>query len=71
MSKIVAQNKQPRGYAVDIDCVDSALAYELAKQTELYIIGFADSDAKVTQLRKELDSAGRKYSKTHLVQQKK
>jgi len=69
--KIVAQGKLSRGFAVDIDCIDPALVYELAEQSELYVIGFVDSAAQADTFRRQLDDAGVYGSRVTILQKDK
>lgn len=56
--EIIKTTQITQGYCVDLGCGDGALAYELAKRTQLTIVAI-DSDPKnVERARKNLDAAG-------------
>ncbi len=46
------------GYCLDIGCGNGALAYELAKRTQLHIYAFDSDPRNVALARRKLDSAG-------------
>jgi outer membrane protein assembly factor BamB len=57
-AEIIAKSKISAGYCVDLGCGDGALAYELAKQSDLFVVAI-DADAKnVEAARRKLDAAG-------------
>jgi outer membrane protein assembly factor BamB len=66
--EIVRKSGVTRGYALDVNCGDGALAYELAKRTNLYIIAIDDDPANVAAARQKLDAAGL-YGTRVVVQQ--
>ncbi len=47
-----------KGFCLDLDCGDGALAYELARRTDLSIVGIAPDAAAAERARLRLDSAG-------------
>ena len=47
-----------RGYALDAQCGDGRLAYELARQSQLVIIGVEDTQAEVDAARAFLEARG-------------
>ncbi len=46
-----------RGYCLVLDCGEGQLAYELAKRSNLHIIGIEESPGKVQKAKKRLDQA--------------
>ena len=56
--RIVEQTGIKKGYCLDLGCGDGRLAYELAKLTDLKIIGVEEDAGKVAAARKALDAAG-------------
>ncbi len=56
--EIIAKTGITEGYCLDINCEDGALAYELARRTNLKIIAVAHSPEKVAEARRKLDAAG-------------
>ena len=46
------------GYCVDLGCGDGQLAYELAKQSDLYVVGIESDEARVAVARRKLEAAG-------------
>jgi outer membrane protein assembly factor BamB len=56
--KILADSGIKKGYALVLDCGMGRLAYELAKRTELKIIGLEKDPEKLTAARKNLEAAG-------------
>ena len=56
--KILAESGIKKGYALVLDCNQGRLAYELAKRTELKIIGLEKDPVKLFSARKNLDTAG-------------
>jgi len=58
-AKSIVENTQIRkGYCLVLNCGDGRLAYELARLTDLKIIGVEDDAAKVSSARKAIDKAG-------------
>lgn len=57
-NRIIEETGITQGYCLILDCGKGELAYELAKQTELSIIGIDDNEKKVLEARKYLDKAG-------------
>ena len=55
---IVARIDFSKGYCIDYGCGQGRLAYEIAKRTDLKIIGFEADPAKVAIARNYLDEAG-------------
>ena len=64
------------GYCVDLGCGDGHLAYELAKQSDLFVVGLERDEAAVAEARRKLLAAGLygvrvtihqgEFSETHL-----
>jgi outer membrane protein assembly factor BamB len=46
------------GYCVDLGCGDGRLAYELAKQSDLFVVAVDSDPANVEAARRKLDAAG-------------
>lgn len=46
------------GYCVDLGCGDGRLAYELAMQSDLFVVAIESDPAKVESARRKLDAAG-------------
>ncbi len=55
---ILQETDIKKGYCLVLDCGDGRLAFELAKRTELKIIGLEDDPKKVEKARETLDTAG-------------
>jgi outer membrane protein assembly factor BamB len=55
---IVAETGITKGYALVLDCGQGRLAYELAKRTELKIVGLEKDTDKLAVARKNLEAAG-------------
>jgi outer membrane protein assembly factor BamB len=55
---IVSRTGITQGYCIVLDCGEGRLAYELAKHTELRIVGLEANARKVAAARKALDQAG-------------
>jgi outer membrane protein assembly factor BamB len=55
---IIAESGIKKGYALVLDCGQGRLAYELAKRTELKIIGLEKDAEKLTTARKNLEATG-------------
>lgn len=56
--EIIQRCDVSRGYCLDIGCGDGALAFELAKRTQLYVCGIEADATKVAEARRKLDAAG-------------
>lgn len=56
--QILARTKTQRGYCVVLDCGEGRLAYALAKQSVLKIVGLERDADKVARARAALDAAG-------------
>jgi len=56
--KILAESGVEKGYALVLDCGQGRLAYELAKRTELKIVGLEKDPDKLAAARKNLEAAG-------------
>jgi len=56
--QIVAETGIERGYCLVYGCGEGRLAYELAKRTNLHIVGVEEDEAKVRIGRKALSDAG-------------
>jgi outer membrane protein assembly factor BamB len=56
--EIVRKTGVTEGYCVDLACGDGALAYALAKRTQLRICAFDSAPAVVARARRNLDAAG-------------
>jgi outer membrane protein assembly factor BamB len=56
--EIIKESGITHGYCIDVACGDGALAYELAKRTNLYIIAVDPDSANVEKARKLLNEAG-------------
>ena len=46
------------GYCVDLGCGDGRLAYELVRQSDLYVVGIEADETKVADARRRLEAAG-------------
>ncbi len=57
-----------RGYCLDYGCGDGRLAYELARRSELNIIGVAEDAATVARARQALQAAGLYGSRVTIIQ---
>jgi len=55
---ILAHTGITRGYCIDIGCNQGRLAYELAKRSDLYVMGFDSDEATITKARNTLKKAG-------------
>ena len=55
---ILAESGAKKGYALVLDCGRGRLAYELAKRTELKIVGLEKDPQTLAAARKSLDAAG-------------
>ena len=58
VQKILQETEINKGYCLVLDCGIGQLASELAKRTELKIIGLESNPKKVERARKSLDAAG-------------
>ena len=56
--EILKRSGVSRGFCVDLGCGDGALAYELAKQCDLHVVGIEADPEKVASARKKLIAAG-------------
>ncbi|MFH1719718.1 MAG: PQQ-binding-like beta-propeller repeat protein, partial [Planctomycetota bacterium] len=56
--KILGESGAKKGYALVLDCGQGRLAYELAKRTELKIVGLEQDPEKLATARKNLEAAG-------------
>jgi len=56
--KILAESKVKKGYALVLDCGQGRLAYELAKRSELKIVGLEKDSRTLAAARKNLEAAG-------------
>jgi len=56
--KILAESGIKKGYALVLDCGQGRLAYELAKRTELKIVGLEKEPKKLASARKNLETSG-------------
>ncbi|MFP6601282.1 MAG: PQQ-binding-like beta-propeller repeat protein [Pirellulaceae bacterium] len=68
--EIVQRSGVKEGYCLDLGCGDGALAYELAKRTQLHIYGVEEDPQLVQLARKKLAAAGL-YGSRVTVQQRK
>lgn len=57
-----------RGYCLDYGCGDGRLAYELARRSELNIIGVAENAATAARARQALQAAGLYGSRVTIIQ---
>jgi outer membrane protein assembly factor BamB len=57
-AEIIAKSKITAGYCVDLGCGDGGLAYELAKQSDLFIVAIDADPKNVEAARRKLDAAG-------------
>jgi len=65
---IVSSSTVTKGYCLIVGCGEGRLAYELAKRTDLQIVGIEDDAAKVAKAREALEKA-RLYGSRVTVQQ--
>ncbi len=56
--RIIAESGIKKGYALVLDCGRGRLAYELAKRTDLKIVGLEKDPEKLAAARKNLEAAG-------------
>jgi outer membrane protein assembly factor BamB len=56
--EILAKTGVTKGYCLDIGCADGRLAYELARRTELSIVGIEADPETADRARRRLDAAG-------------
>lgn len=57
-AEILKSSNITAGYCVDLGCGDGHLAYELARQSDLFVVGIAPDEESVTQARRKLEAAG-------------
>lgn len=57
-AEIIKKSKISAGYCVDLGCGDGGLAYQLAKQSELFVVAIDSDPKKVEAARRKLDAAG-------------
>jgi len=57
-STILNRTSVNKGYCLVVDCGEGQLAYELAKTSDLYIIGIENNLRKVRKAKEKLDKAG-------------
>jgi outer membrane protein assembly factor BamB len=57
-AEILKRSGITAGYCVDLGCGDGGLAYELAKQSELFVVAIDRDPKNVAIARRKLDSAG-------------
>ncbi len=57
-----------RGVALDLDCGEGQLAFELAKRSELHVVGIESDPDKVARAREALAAAGLYGSRVAIVQ---
>jgi len=57
-AEIVKKSGITKGYCLDTDCGEGALAYELARQTDLRVVALAADAATAERARRKLDAAG-------------
>ncbi len=57
-AEILSSSGVTDGYCVDLGCGDGRLAYELARQSDLFIVAIESDPAKVKSAREKLDAAG-------------
>jgi outer membrane protein assembly factor BamB len=56
--KIIQETAADKGYCLVLDCGQGQLAYELAKRTQLKIVGIEKDPQKIAVARKKLEAAG-------------
>lgn len=56
------------GYCLDLGCADGALAYELAQQTDLFIVAIESNPGQVIEARERLDTAGLLGTRVMVIQ---
>jgi len=56
--RVIDETGIKKGYCLVLGCGEGRLAYELAKRTELRIVGIEEDEKKVLAARKSLDKAG-------------
>lgn len=57
-AEILTSSDVSTGYCVDLGCGDGRLAYELARQSDLFIVAIESDPAKVASAREKLAAAG-------------
>ncbi|MFP6872631.1 MAG: PQQ-binding-like beta-propeller repeat protein [Verrucomicrobiales bacterium] len=60
---IIKQSGIKAGYAVVVDCENGALAYELARHSDLYVIAVFDDANRIAAVRKAYSQAGMHVSR--------
>lgn len=55
---ILKASKITAGYCVDLGCGNGQLAFELARQSDLYVVGIEADATKVADARRRLEAAG-------------
>jgi len=58
VEEILEKSSRKKGICLVLNCNEGRLAYELANQTEFYIVGVEKDAKKVAKARKELDKSG-------------
>ena len=66
--EILRQSKIDEGYCLDLGCGDGALAFELAKRTDLFIYAIDPDPANVSRARENLTRAGLYGSRIMVLQ---
>ena len=56
--EILSRTRVTRGFCLDLQCGDGALAFELAKRTDLSIVALAANAKEALEARRKLDRAG-------------
>ena len=56
--EIIRRSGITKGFCLDLDCGDGALAYELARRTELNVVAISSDADQVAAARAKLDAAG-------------
>jgi len=57
-SAILNETGIDKGYCLVLECGDGQLAYELAKRSDIHIIGLEENPRKVKEAKRRLDEAG-------------
>lgn len=55
---VLEQSKRKKGICLVLGCNEGRLAYEIAQQSDFYVIGIEEDAGKVARARKELDKSG-------------
>ncbi len=66
--EILKKSNIAAGYCVDLGCGDGSLAYELAKQSDLFIVAIDADATNVETARRKLDAAGLYGSRVTVLQ---